>query len=431
MSSVNDILDEIVRTSRNTPVQTSDALRPNNDLPWLTDADDFPSVWPPENEPRYSRRQLEALAPLLDRLGRALTDSAPHVASFAATLPAEVELSPNESRTDPDDNVIVVGESNENPPPPPPTVEEEPTMSSSGIGFFSLLSRDNRARTSAVARENESSHISARLDESIREEPVPTDPDYVDFVSGMVNTTRGETRARRSSSDDGASLLGAYLALSTLTSEGESNNGSGGGGVLARLLRDRGNNDGGGPAIDIHIHAIVTGPGVMPGGLGMAMMPGPPPLTNNTPTTNNAPRGGLFSSRRGSGATESPRTTLSTEDEDDLGIFADLYSENPTPLDPHVNPTTGDTRGTGGYASPVTRNDRDQGAENEVPSTSRSAHVGSRHESPSRPSSLSASQRSRQSPRRRSTIGRVFRSVLGQNSRRRAHDSDSEAPSDE
>ena len=419
MASVNDILQGVVTSaSQDGELLNSGSARPNSDLPWLTDADAFPSAWSSDsNEPRYSRRQLEALAPLLDRLGRALTDAAPHVASFAATLPRDSE---DESRTavsgtDPENNVVIVGED------PAPVEEERP---STGGGFFSLLSREGRSRAST--REN----VETQLDESIREEPEPVDPDYVDFVNGAVNTTRGEMRSgRRGGSDDGASLLGAYLALSSLAGEGESNNNTGGGGMLGRLLRDRGNNennDGGGPAIDIHIHAIVTAPGVIPGALGMAMMPGipPPPLvnaTNLTPSTNTGSRG-LFSSRRGGGSLESHRAATNTDD-DDMGIFADLYSENPPPLDPYDSATSNVTE-AGGNGAARPRHEE----ENEDASTSQVLHGPTRpvQESPSR--STSSSQRSSQTPRRsRSSIGRVFRGMMGSSRRRSSeHDSDSE-----
>lgn len=431
MTSVNDLLQDVVTSSRGGE-QTSNSPGPSSDLPWLTDADDFPSAWSTtENEPRYNRRQLEALAPLLDRLGRALTDAAPHVASFATTLPVDDEASPAISRTDPENNVVIAGEPIEDSAP----VEEETTTSSSGGGFFSLLSRESRARTSSASRENDNS---TRRDESEREVPEPIDPDYVDFVNGTVNTTRGEARSgRRGGSEDGASLLGAYLALSSLASEAESSNsnGSGGGaGLLGRLLRERGNNDnnndGGGPAIDIHIHAIVTGPGIGPGAaMGMAMMPGgpppPPPLVNTTtaPTTNNGPRG-LFSSRRGGNAAESQRATTATTEDDDMGIFADLYSENPSPLDPNNSSESNDT-GTDGLPASPGRSLLDQDVGNEGSSPSRSAHgpLQSGRETPSRPTGFST----RRSPRRRSSIGRVFRSVLGQSRHRTSsHDSDSD-----
>ena len=46
VSSVNDILEQVVCY---VPEQRLHTSRPSNDLPWRTDADDFPSAWS-ENE---------------------------------------------------------------------------------------------------------------------------------------------------------------------------------------------------------------------------------------------------------------------------------------------------------------------------------------------------------------------------------------------
>ena len=417
MASVNDLLqDVVVSTSSSSRNAQGESPRPTNtDLPWLSNASDVSSVWPStdEPEPRYSRRQLQTLAPLLDRLGRALTDAAPHVASFAASLPPDDEAFPAESRTDPENNVIIVGEENLE------ETEEEPATTTS-TGFFSLLSRDRSRRDAAAVELENTLHAVAHVQDEISDVDEETifDPDYVDFVNGIVNTTRGETRGpggRRSASDDGASLLGAYLALSSLASEGESsNNGGGGGGMLGRLLRDRGNanNDGGGgPAIDIHIHAIVTGPGVQVGPTGaMAMIPAPPLVTAAAPpiTTTGGGRGGLFSSRsRGNTDSSNRATAASPTEEDDMGIFADLYSENPSPLDPN------DEGALVGDANAVAEREQGSGGENERTST----HANRSPRSRGRSSSRDRSSHGR-SPRRSGTFGRVMRGVLGSSRRR-------------
>ena len=453
LTAVNNILGQLVSPSSDDTQESTNRPQSNstphsNDLPWLTSA--FPSdgsesaVATSETqnvtgEPSYTRRELGALAPLLDRLGRALTDAAPHVAALAASLPTEE--TPSDRARDPDaDNVVIAGESIEEPAPSEPS-----RLSSTGSGLFSLLSRDSRLRTSAVSRNTSSSRLSAHMDDSIREQSESStdiDPDYVDFVNGMVNTTRGDPRSggRRGSADDGVSLLGAYLALSSLASEGASddNNENGGGGLggLGRLLRERGSNGGGG--IDIHIHAVVTGPGVgPPGALGMAMMGGGPTMMAGPPPTvaPTTPRGGFFSGvgRRGGGGSDQIHDTpVSNADEDD-NIFADLYSENPDPIDPHGSPPSGHSDGTAG-------NHQEEVAETDEEFTSRVAYGESRsglavssHEarSPSRLSSFSSqrSGRSGNSPRRGSTIGRVFRRVLGQGRRSSSHhDSDSDLP---
>jgi hypothetical protein len=430
VSSVNDILEQVVC---NVPEHRLHTSRPSNDLPWRKDSDDFPSAWSEngaaQNEvsvPRYSRRQLETLVPLLDRLGRALTDAAPHVASFAATLP-ENDGQSSGSLLDPDaDNVVIVGETNEE---PAPIEERSPIGSTGGGGLFSLLSRDSRARNNASATQNSgSSFYTDNADAlELREEAESNGADFVDFVNGMVNTTRGDSRSgvRRGGLDDSVSgLLGAYLALSSLASDGSSDNDDNeGGGLqgLGRLLRDRGNNGGG---IDIHIHAIVTGPGIVPGTIPMTIM-GEPPMETNT---GGLPRG-LFSGggRRGSG--ESARATSvihNTDEEDDMGIFADLYSENPAPLDPHGNPIR-DTN---------TAPTHDEGAEGDgAELNSHAAYSRTRSGLETRPTSRLgsfASQRNGRnghSPRRGSTVGRSLRNLLSprrRSHRPSGHDSDSE-----
>lgn len=436
VSSVNNILQQVVG---NTPEQRPDTSQPNNDLPWLTDADEFPSAWSDNRtelqaearELRYNRRQLEALAPLLDRLGRALTDAAPHVASFAATLPVGERPSHGPTSDPEADNVVIVGETNEEPPP----VEERSSIASAGSGLFSLLSRDSRFRTSAATRNSGSSFYTANDDDSepiLREAAESTDADYVDFVNGMVNTTRGDPRSggRRGGLDDSLSgLLGAYLALSSLVGEGTSDNENEneGGGLqgLGRLLRERGNNGGGG--IDIHIHAIVTGPGIGPGT--MAVMGGPlggPPIETNT---GDVPRG-LFSGvgRRGVGSGDSARVTaaIPNTDEDDMGIFADLYSENPAPLDPQGNPTT-DTNAPAGTHRDDERAGSDGAALNSHVAYGRT-RTGPETRSPSRLGSYSSQRngRSGPSPRRGSAVGRSLRNLLSPRRRSSANDSDSE-----
>jgi hypothetical protein len=193
---------------------------------------------------------------------------------------------------------------------------------------------------------------------------------------------------------------------------------------LGRLLRDRGNNGGG---IDIHIHAIVTGPGIVPGTIPITMM-GEPPIETNT---GGLPRG-LFSGvgRRGSG--DSARATAAvhnTDEDDDMGIFADLYSDNPAPLDPHGNPT----RGTNLVPT------HDEGAEGDGAALNSHApysrtRPGAETRPPSRLASFASQRNGRNGrngpiPRRGSTVGRSLRNLLTprrRSNRSSGHDSDSE-----
>jgi hypothetical protein len=94
------------------------------------------------------------------------------------------------------------------------------------------------------------------------------------------------------------------------------------------LLHGNNDNNGGGPAIDIHIHAIVTGPGVGPGSMDMTMILGPllPQLgiaNTVTASANSGPRG-LFCNRQFGGAASDVQPPAQVTDEDDMGIFADL-----------------------------------------------------------------------------------------------------------
>jgi hypothetical protein len=90
---------------------------------------------------------------------------------------------------------------------------------------------------------------------------------------------------------------------------------------------------GNGGGIDIHIHAIVTAPGLAPGGLGLATLGGgggggSPPAT----------AGNVFSQnrdRRSNGPLLRLRSPAVLQEEDDNGIFSELYSENPSPINPN------------------------------------------------------------------------------------------------
>lgn len=288
-------------SEENTPAVVSDDEAKDDD-------DDDESITPmaSSNNPNL-KRQLEALVPLLDRLGRTLTDAAPHLASYAASLPNEPTREPERTAAG-ESNVVVAQE-----------VLEEATTPERRSGLFSLLPVSSRSPAPPVL---ETSHVSVISDDD--EDAI--EPDYVDFVSGGVNTTRGEVRSRggRSNSDE-AGLLGAYLAAASLGSLASDDDGNEAGGLqgLGRLIRQRETGGTGGGGIDIHIHAIVTGPAV---GNGTMAVIGEPQITPPRPT--------LFSSNsRRSGIAEPRIPPSAPVDEEELGIFSDLYSENPTPVD--------------------------------------------------------------------------------------------------
>ena len=288
------------------------------------------------NRREYERRQLEMLAPVLDRLGRALTDAAPHIASYAATLP---EAEPVQTEDDPTELPRVAAG------------DHHPPLG----GLLSLLTRERNRRSHQQT--TDTGPTSPFETETARVTTV--DPDHVDFASGLVNTTRGEVRSgprTRSQQDDMAGLLGAYLAAASLGSlsglDGSDNLDENGNNVqgLGRLLRDRGAGGTGigGGGIDIHIHAVVTAPGVTPGGLGFATLGGGGGGMTGPGATGVGARN-LFSSarERNRASTSLLRarspvlSTIATQEEDD-GIFSDLYSETPNAVDPNGSPQPGE-----------------------------------------------------------------------------------------
>lgn len=373
------------------------------------------------------RQELEALAPLLDRLGRVLIDAAPQVLALADTIGQE-----DDDDEDIEENHLenFLGDTDDAEP------HETPPATNTLGGLLSLLNRDRRGggrgsvasgsnvalpsvvsdveistvasssttTTDLVVQPTEPSRSTSLgatniLDpdddaDDIDEEEICdgnggtteyTDPDYRDFAAGLVNTSRGDVRStngggsnsifssrRASSSDDGTtSLLGAYLAAMSMggiasISAGDRDDGDGGTGVaegLGRFFRDRGSGSGG---IDIHIHAVVTAPGLdgaigfaaLTGGGGAVTLPVATPVTGQATTTNGT-NGALDSfegstARRRAGSRRfrsmsatTPDTTVDDHllvgettiiEEEDLDLFADLYSETPDPINPN-NPT--------------------------------------------------------------------------------------------
>eukprot|EP00521_Asterionellopsis_glacialis_P007219 CAMPEP_0195288902 /NCGR_PEP_ID=MMETSP0707-20130614/5378_1 /TAXON_ID=33640 /ORGANISM="Asterionellopsis glacialis, Strain CCMP134" /LENGTH=741 /DNA_ID=CAMNT_0040348823 /DNA_START=869 /DNA_END=3090 /DNA_ORIENTATION=+ len=268
ISSVNSLLTEAIpanlRQTHEIHTSSSGTTRPTSDLPWLDHGrgvtgnhshEDIPplmegdelfhsedilhlnrdSITPAahsagsKQNTQLSRQQLEALAPLIDRLGRTLTDAAPHVAALAASLPEE-EPVPSDAQK----SLTQEDEVNE---------REDTLNSSSGGGLLSLLSRESRRRARLNNGEESASTSTALVDSVSAEEEDRINPDHVDFVNGMVNTFRGEDRnTRRERSEDGTSLLGAYLAAASLSNltgggGGASENNDTGGGVSGVRLR--------------------------------------------------------------------------------------------------------------------------------------------------------------------------------------------------
>eukprot|EP00536_Pseudo-nitzschia_multiseries_P002536 jgi/Psemu1/251734/estExt_Genewise1Plus.C_340061 len=311
----------------------------------------------------YTQAELRQLATLFDRLGRTLTDAAPHIASLASSLPPPHQPSnANGNRNDHDHSSSDEGTELSN------SVDLESSSAPMG-GLLSLWSRE-RERRRAIPEENPYSARSitvSALASSLASAPVNIDPDHLDFASGVVNTTRGEVRSgprsRPSHQDDVASLLGTYLAAASLGSISTSNdeNGDNGSG-FARLLQ-RGSGGGSGEnGIDIHIHAIVTAPGVSPGGMGIATLSnggggGGTPMAALGPAARNVfSATNLGGFRSGGGTTSLSANIVEPTDEEDYSdLFSELYSESPTPIDPNGSPGRARTEESGSAVSSSTR----------------------------------------------------------------------------
>lgn len=335
-----------------------------------TDQTQRQSQFPPLN-----RHKLETLAPLLDRLGRTLTDAAPHVATLAASLPRlDSETAQGEGENDGNLNGA---HSNDN-------TEFQIEGGSSASRLFSLLHSESSSRTNngnmggdgvSTAMTPLLSSFPAHGNSDDEREGSVNDPDYVDFVNGMVNVTgRGEAggrwvargtegtggvRPRGGGGDDGGMNGGSSLA-SYLAAAGLAGLGSGGGNTtegegsgtsipgLGRLLRlgggrnvpaGGGGGTGGGGGIDIHIHAIVTGPGMAAagpgglGGLGLAMMQQAEPTPAfRTNVNTSSGRGEDTSANESSTVTATTAASLNDHDDD---LFSELYSETPPSTDLH------------------------------------------------------------------------------------------------
>ena len=355
----------------------------------------------------YSQAELRNLATIFDRLGRTLTDAAPHIASIAASLPAEEPSNSLEHDRLNDSS----GENSNS--------FEVDTPSAPLGGLLSLWSREReRARRNSAVDENAITRPTTSS--------APVDPDHLDFASGVVNTTRGQVRSgprsRSSQQDDVASLLGTYLAAASLGSAGGSNDegGSGATSGLARLLARGASGGSGDSGIDIHIHAIVTTPGASPGGMGIAT------LSNggSSPTATLGSARNLFSSNRSTsvrsdggdlrGGTSLSNFLEQRDEEDNNDLFSELYSESPTPIDPNGSP--------GQRESGSNRSDNDVA---NAFSTPRTIDNNEQYESPGNTSVVTpTTNRNRSSPRRRSGVFRLF-------GRRRNRDDDPDRTNNE
>jgi len=253
----------------------------NNDLDEVEKTDDSSVLIEADipNLPRYNKRKLELLAPLLDRLGRVLLDTAPHIAALAEVLP----------ETDVGDVA-----------PCARPVSEQVESTSKSLIEPSLSDIDDDEPSS---------------DDT---DTMEVDPDHNDFVNGFVNFLNGDgvptTNVRRNLRS--ASSNGVGPSLFNAPDEDNSP-------PSARFIRLGGGNGatgttGGG--IDIHIHAIVTGAGINTMGGGLPFMSGISNLINESSS----------SSRQSQTSVTAVVENPSPRDEDDLGLFSDLYTDAPS-----------------------------------------------------------------------------------------------------
>ena len=293
----------------------------------------------PDPRSQLDSSQLRQLAPLIDRLGRTLIDAAPHIASVADSLAPSIG-----------NNQL------------PPLSEEDPIQSLAARAshlYFGVEDTANINSEGLPSLEN-NSNVSQNNDvpalfEQVEDETI-TDPDLTDYINGMVNTTRGDSRSERNSNRDpiGSSLLASYLSQagiggiggqSDLNDEGAANLDN----PLGRVIRvgsgnGGGGNGAGGPGIDIHIHAIVTGPGMnsfggggLGGGLGTTAATMMPVATNFDGVTP-ARASGITSGTAGVSMSSGDQNG----DDEDLDLFSELYTESPNPLNLHGNEISAD-----------------------------------------------------------------------------------------
>jgi hypothetical protein len=340
-------------------------------LPWRANLSTPGGPYTSESiTPMLDSDRLRQLAPLLDRLGRTLTDAAPHIAALADALPlampvepqpidvygsaaiaGEEDITANEANTaralseDEVQNLTArashlyfgMGDNANNETPTATAIPESQSSSSSPIADVLGLLPNNAEGTFTVVE-------ASPTDDDILPDLVATmpsiDPDLTDYVNGMVNTTRGGVGLGRNSHRDnsmdslGSSLLTSYLASMAGNTDGGNvgdTNGArailmgGGGGGNNGGLGSLSGGGGGVSGIDIHIHAIVTNAGM--GGVGdgfnTAGVLGPfsPVIT---------PRNNVRSS-----AISANATPQNHRNDDDADLFSELYSESPDPVNFH------------------------------------------------------------------------------------------------
>jgi len=329
-----------------------------------------------------SREQLGSLAPILDRLGRTLTDIAPHIAELSSSLPSEIKMDSDSNLEDEKNPEVCseefaeaqISQSTEEASTTniPETIADENSLAENLNTVIveeherpeNDLSTDSRVVSSAshssVPQQSNPNPHHPHADRYQRRSATQLqnqNAEPIDYSLSLVNTSRDENptrRSRQSSSnqDSTSSFLGTYLAARGVADEDRD-----AGSTLARLLRvgsggltgsdsngGSGVNTGnGGGGIDIHIHAIVTpvgGGGGMDVGIGLPDMGAFPfvglqPVSQDGTSTSEAEPGTSTSGSTGEtqdgGITPIINNVTVPDLDDDL--FSDLYTESPTPFE--------------------------------------------------------------------------------------------------
>jgi len=325
-------IKQLLQKAREGVRSENQRVQSNCQLPWMNElGDSNPTV----DNRQFEKHNLEALAPLLDRLGRVLVDVAPHVAAIAESMP----INNTEEKAD-EENEFKDAIST-------PSAETSTQLTTiDEVEDKSRLAETNDSTTiPVVSHENPTQN---RDNSESKDESPEVDPDYVDFANGFIHTGRNgaasrTVNGRRGGHTEGfgSPLFSAFLASAATgnsADEGEDEE-EGRSGVSRggpRLVRVGGGSSGGGTGssgggggIDIHIHAIVTGgggggsggiAGIGLDGLGgmLAAHPNPTMVSNST----------ISAQPDGMSEANTPVITASNNDDDDLGLFSDLYSDN-------------------------------------------------------------------------------------------------------
>ncbi len=313
-------LDNTIQWKLKNLLQPSDDSRLDNQLPWLMRNINNPDDSTCEHSyeglenacsalPGYSnfdKEKLEALAPLLDRLGRVMIDVAPHVASIADSL--------SES-----------------------TVGQESIAPCDELPCSDYSAPDSPQR---LLRPTWSANYSNEPDNP------EIDSDYVDFIHGFINHRHSHASApRRSRRDQSDSNLGTTLLSAYLASAMNDRNFDGGEDAqnAPRVVRigpgtaaggSGGDTNTTGNGVGIHIHAVVTGPGGIPISGLPNVARGAHDSSTNTRTNSNTDEARNQSDDQLVINNESRR--MNSVGDEENGLFDDLYSEDPAP------PSTGE-----------------------------------------------------------------------------------------